>query len=235
MACQAPFSPWFRSVPSAAPPYICYVTLPGGSCFGSYGVSNVKFCVNLSLAPNVLLEDWWPMMTIPTLFALQRPERHQMTRRTRTTSKSTKMKYSGVRRFPSEFQWSEMNYQRLTRTERQKDDEFDTKAYQELNMVSNDIYHNENQKLFTINSKKWYNNPCIGASFIWTKTFLLASFHLWSWPDVNRLIPHGPTSSTAHRQALIQKPFMAIHNFTEFTLNQRCVKFPQKVQNHKRP
>ena len=28
-----------RSVPAAAPPYICYVTLPGGSCFGSYGVS----------------------------------------------------------------------------------------------------------------------------------------------------------------------------------------------------
>merc|ERR1711971_83432 len=27
----------YESVPAAAPPYICYVTLPGGSCFGSYG------------------------------------------------------------------------------------------------------------------------------------------------------------------------------------------------------
>ena len=33
---------WFRSVPAAAPPYICYVTLPGGSCFGSYGVSGMQ-------------------------------------------------------------------------------------------------------------------------------------------------------------------------------------------------
>ena len=28
----------YESVPSASPPYICYVTLPGGSCFASYGV-----------------------------------------------------------------------------------------------------------------------------------------------------------------------------------------------------
>ena len=27
----------------AAPPYICYVTLPGGSCFGSYGVSTTVY------------------------------------------------------------------------------------------------------------------------------------------------------------------------------------------------
>ena len=31
----------YESVPSSAPPYICYVTLPGGSCFGSYGVRMV--------------------------------------------------------------------------------------------------------------------------------------------------------------------------------------------------
>ena len=31
----------YESVPSSAPPYVCYVTLPGGSCFGSYGVSIV--------------------------------------------------------------------------------------------------------------------------------------------------------------------------------------------------
>ena len=29
----------YESVPSSSPPYVCYVTLPGGSCFGSYGVS----------------------------------------------------------------------------------------------------------------------------------------------------------------------------------------------------
>ena len=84
------------------------------------------------------------------------------------------MQYTGVRRFPSEFQLSEMNYQRLARTERQKDNEFYTKfflvlspypAYQDLKMVNNDIYYNENQKLFSINSQKWYNNPCTGASF----------------------------------------------------------------------
>ena len=28
----------YESVPSASPPYVCYVTLPGGSCFASYGV-----------------------------------------------------------------------------------------------------------------------------------------------------------------------------------------------------
>ena len=31
----------YESVPSTSPPYICYVTLPGGSCFASYGVSKV--------------------------------------------------------------------------------------------------------------------------------------------------------------------------------------------------
>ena len=30
----------YESVPASAPPYVCYVTLPGGSCFGSYGVSS---------------------------------------------------------------------------------------------------------------------------------------------------------------------------------------------------
>lgn len=28
----------YESVPSATPPYVCYVTLPGGSCFGSFQV-----------------------------------------------------------------------------------------------------------------------------------------------------------------------------------------------------
>lgn len=28
----------YESQPSASPPYVCYVTLPGGSCFGSFQV-----------------------------------------------------------------------------------------------------------------------------------------------------------------------------------------------------
>ena len=40
----------YESVPASAPPYVCYVTLPGGSCFGSYGVSEaaVELCVESS-------------------------------------------------------------------------------------------------------------------------------------------------------------------------------------------
>ena len=33
----------YESVPSTSPPYICYVTLPGGSCFASYGVRQEKY------------------------------------------------------------------------------------------------------------------------------------------------------------------------------------------------
>jgi len=29
----------YESEPSSGPPYICYVTLPGGSCFGSFQAS----------------------------------------------------------------------------------------------------------------------------------------------------------------------------------------------------
>lgn len=29
----------YESVPSTSQPYVCYVTLPGGSCFGSFQVS----------------------------------------------------------------------------------------------------------------------------------------------------------------------------------------------------
>ena len=35
----------YESVPSAMPPYVCYVTLPGGSCFASYGVCRNKLCL----------------------------------------------------------------------------------------------------------------------------------------------------------------------------------------------
>lgn len=30
----------YESVPSSSPPYVCYVTLPGGSCFGSFQVGH---------------------------------------------------------------------------------------------------------------------------------------------------------------------------------------------------
>ncbi|XP_023269274.1 protein limb expression 1 homolog [Seriola lalandi dorsalis] len=32
----------YESAPSPGPPYICYVTLPGGSCFGNYKVCNTQ-------------------------------------------------------------------------------------------------------------------------------------------------------------------------------------------------
>ena len=38
----------YESVPSSCPPYVCYVTLPGGSCFGSFQVSfNNNICLLL--------------------------------------------------------------------------------------------------------------------------------------------------------------------------------------------
>ena len=33
----------YESMPSTNPPYVCYVTLPGGSCFGSFQVSLFYF------------------------------------------------------------------------------------------------------------------------------------------------------------------------------------------------
>ena len=32
----------YESVPNSSPPYVCYVTLPGGSCFASYGVRGTR-------------------------------------------------------------------------------------------------------------------------------------------------------------------------------------------------
>lgn len=34
----------YESAPSPGPPYVCYVTLPGGSCFGNY-----KVCLSTSV------------------------------------------------------------------------------------------------------------------------------------------------------------------------------------------
>ena len=49
----------YESVPATSPPYVCYVTLPGGSCFGSYGVRSFDNCV---LYTKVLRNqnDWKP-------------------------------------------------------------------------------------------------------------------------------------------------------------------------------
>ncbi len=36
----------YESVPSPSPPYVCFVTLAGGSCFASYGVrAKDIFCI----------------------------------------------------------------------------------------------------------------------------------------------------------------------------------------------
>lgn len=40
----------YESVPSNAQPYVCYVTLPGGSCFGSFQVSHCAVYLSLSCA-----------------------------------------------------------------------------------------------------------------------------------------------------------------------------------------
>ena len=45
----------YESVPSSAPPYICYVTLPGGSCFGSYGVRMVLVVVVMVVRVEVMV------------------------------------------------------------------------------------------------------------------------------------------------------------------------------------
>lgn len=41
----------YESVPSTNQPYICYVTLPGGSCFGSFQVIqlSVPFIIALDI------------------------------------------------------------------------------------------------------------------------------------------------------------------------------------------
>lgn len=43
-AAQAESLMLYESAPSPGPPYVCYVTLPGGSCFGNY-----KVCLSSSV------------------------------------------------------------------------------------------------------------------------------------------------------------------------------------------
>ena len=63
----------YESVPSSSPPYVCYVTLPGGSCFGSYGVSLVfqtKNETKLSLSKHTFGHFWRPDVTKIDVFFL---------------------------------------------------------------------------------------------------------------------------------------------------------------------
>lgn len=47
----------YESVPSASPPYVCYVTLPGGSCFASYGNCPTKAEARRSAARIALMNS----------------------------------------------------------------------------------------------------------------------------------------------------------------------------------
>jgi len=47
----------YESVPSSSPPYVCYVTLPGGSCFGSYGSCPTKAEARRSAARIALMNS----------------------------------------------------------------------------------------------------------------------------------------------------------------------------------
>jgi len=42
----------YESIPANSQPYICFVTLPGGSCFGSFQV-NINLEANIS--PNIIV------------------------------------------------------------------------------------------------------------------------------------------------------------------------------------
>lgn len=48
----------YESVPSNSQPYICYVTLPGGSCFGSFQVNYAHF-LNKKMSTFFLLKLWF--------------------------------------------------------------------------------------------------------------------------------------------------------------------------------
>jgi len=47
----------YESAPATAPPYICFVTLPGGSCFGSYGACPTKAEARRSAARIALMNS----------------------------------------------------------------------------------------------------------------------------------------------------------------------------------
>jgi LIX1-like protein len=47
----------YESVPASAPPYVCYVTLPGGSCFGSFQNCATKADARRSAAKIALMNS----------------------------------------------------------------------------------------------------------------------------------------------------------------------------------
>lgn len=47
----------YESVPGASPPYVCYVTLPGGSCFGSFQSCPTKAEARRSAAKIALMNS----------------------------------------------------------------------------------------------------------------------------------------------------------------------------------
>ena len=49
----------YESVPSSTPPYVCYVTLPGGSCFGSFQVRHPQITRCQTLHFSLKNSIWW--------------------------------------------------------------------------------------------------------------------------------------------------------------------------------
>ncbi|XP_048045346.1 protein limb expression 1 homolog isoform X3 [Megalobrama amblycephala] len=64
----------YESIPSPSPPYICYVTLPGGSCFGNFkgnisdasdpGTSIGAYCLMLELNTGRTMLEFQEIMTV---------------------------------------------------------------------------------------------------------------------------------------------------------------------------
>lgn len=60
----------YESVPSQSPPYVCYVTLPGGSCFGSFQVRQTTKISMIWLISTWLLKNFWSYIRPLEAFAL---------------------------------------------------------------------------------------------------------------------------------------------------------------------
>lgn len=56
----------YESAPTPGPPYVCYVTLPGGSCFGNY-----KVCLSLKQIFNeICSSDAWTLHSLTQICCL---------------------------------------------------------------------------------------------------------------------------------------------------------------------
>jgi LIX1-like protein len=71
----------YESVPSSSPPYVCYVTLPGGSCFGSFQVIIIRH-QSIQRAAIALLEKRNLFHFLPSPFL--KPQTKKVCRVTRT-------------------------------------------------------------------------------------------------------------------------------------------------------